>query len=96
VWQGAEAQPATSDLATSTRGVGVVLATVSPGGARPDRASGLSALPLDPSPLVAVRDDTSHHFAVVDVASDSLRLRAYGVASDDAPLDQIDELVILG
>jgi GT2 family glycosyltransferase len=94
VWQGAEAHPASSDLATSGRGVGVVLAKVSPGGKRSDRGGGFSELPLDQSPLVAVREDTSHHFAVVDVAPDSLRLRAYGIASADAPLVPIDELVI--
>ena len=94
-WEGLVPRVATTETARYRRGVGTVLAKVSPTGKRSDRGGGFSVLPPERADVVAVADDEGHHFAVVEADAESLRLDAYRIRDSEAPLELVDRAVIL-
>lgn len=75
------------------QGAGVVYAKVSPGGKRSSIGHDFSRLGAGSPDIIAVRDDSAHHIAIIDVeAAGRLRLRGYRVAP--AGTEQIDEFTI--
>ncbi len=84
--------PTSSSLVCYDQTDGVVWAKVSPGGKLSNINDGFSTFQTDPPPdWTAVRNNTHHHFAVVEANQDSLRFVAYGIPADGGPTEVIDE-----
>jgi hypothetical protein len=68
---------------TYPRGAGVVYAKVSPAGKRSEIGSGVfSRFLCRQQRFIARRDDTMHHYAVLDVTATELKLTAYALPED--------------
>jgi hypothetical protein len=75
--------PTSDSLTCYGPGDGVVWAKVSPGGKLSNINQGFSEFQTEPPPAwTAVRDDTRHHYALIDVDGDTLTYQAIGVPSD--------------
>ena len=69
----------------------MIYAKVSPAGKRSDIRSDFSRFASEQPPYVAARDDTAHHYAVVDVhARGELEVRVFQVRDDAGPRKCID------
>jgi hypothetical protein len=74
---------------------GVIYAKVSPAGKLSDIAGDFSRFTRPQPDFVAVRDDNSHHYAIVDVlGSHELKVSVYGV-SDGGPKTLIDSFSVV-
>jgi hypothetical protein len=76
-------------------GDGTLYAKVSPAGKRSDRASGFSRLTEAFPAEIAARDDSHHHWAVLDVSAVRLEMRTFGVAEPGAPRQPIDRFALV-
>jgi hypothetical protein len=77
------------------KGLGVVYAKISPAGKRSEIGNDFSKLKLPLPPVIAVSDDTAHHFSVVTVApGDGLVVETFRVERDGAPVTLLDRFVI--
>jgi hypothetical protein len=76
------------------RGDGTVFAKVSPAGKRSDIGGAFSALPEQPSELIACRDDDAHHVAIVEYTASRLELTVHAVAGGPGRTKVVDRVVI--
>lgn len=77
-------------------GLGVIYAKVSPGGKMSEKRDDFSRFAAEPPPVVAVRDDSLHHYALVSVRRQGeLELTTYGLAGDGSPRRVLDSFRIL-
>lgn len=93
-WDGWRLQAASGHRNTFRRGDGTVLAKVSPAGKRSERGGSFSSLPAKRGEIVAVANDTAHHFAIVDAEARTLRLTTFGLRDAIGALETVDEVVI--
>jgi hypothetical protein len=83
-------------LETYTAGDGVIYAKVSPGGKRSDIGNDFSRFRAEQPAFVAVRDNTGHHYALVDVhAAGELAVQVMRVPDDGSPRKCIDSFHIV-
>jgi hypothetical protein len=81
---------------TYTAGQGVIYAKVSPAGKRSDVRDDFSRFRLERQRYIAVRDDTAHHYALVDVhARGELAVRVFQIREDAGPRKCIDAFRIV-
>ncbi|MEB3360076.1 MAG: metallophosphoesterase family protein [Synechococcales bacterium] len=84
-------QPTTRELACYTLEEGTTWLKVSPGGKESNKSNHFSVFEADPSPWVAVRDNTQHVFAQLQfAASGSLAVNVFGVKGDGASPALVD------
>jgi acid phosphatase type 7 len=93
-WDGSRLRSASAELDNFRRGSGTVLAKVSPAGKRSERGGSFSKLPDERAELVAVADDSAHHFAIIDADTQTLQLTTYALRDSVGPVEKIDEAVI--
>lgn len=77
------------------RGTGTVYAKVSPAGKRSEIGGGFSRFLCRQQRFIACRDDTAHHFAVLDVDARELKLTAYALAEDTLRHHELDTFRLL-
>lgn len=78
-----------------SKGRGVVYAKVSPAGKRSEIGGGVfSKFLCKQQRFIAVRDDTAHHYAVLDVSRGELKLTAYSLPEDTLKPRVLDEFQI--
>jgi 3',5'-cyclic AMP phosphodiesterase CpdA len=78
------------------KGKGVIYAKVSPSGKRSDIRNDFSRFHSERPSHVAVRDDTAHHYALVDVqVSGELAVRVFQIGEDAGPPKCIDAFRIV-
>jgi hypothetical protein len=79
-----------------TAGEGVIYAKVSPSGKRAGSRNDFSSFQAERQRCVAVRDDTAHHYALVDVhARGELAVRVFQIREDAGPRKCIDAFRIV-
>lgn len=84
-----------SSMDTYRQGEGVIYTKVSPSGKRSEISRDFSKFTIDQQPFMAVRDDTAHHYAYVDVdASGKLEYVAFSVRGDGSPKTMLDHFTI--
>jgi 3',5'-cyclic AMP phosphodiesterase CpdA len=77
-------------------GQGVIYAKVSPGGKMSDVRNDFSRFSEQKPPFIAARDDTSHHYALVNVqAAGEVAVEIYGVVGDGTPKSLVDSFRIV-
>ncbi len=85
------------DLQRYVKGNGVIYAKISPCGKMSEIGNKFSTFTEPQQPFMAVRDDTAHHYAMVDVtASGELAVTVYSVVGDGSPKTLLDRFVIGG
>jgi len=83
------------DLHRYAKGNGVIYAKISPCGKMSEIGNKFSTFTEPQQPFMAVRDDTAHHYAMVDVsASGELAVTVYSVVGDGSPKVLLDHFVI--
>jgi hypothetical protein len=88
--------PASTSKTVYKAGCGVIYAKVSPGGKMSDVRHDFSRFTTDQQDLMAVRDDTAHHYCLVNVrASGELEVNTYSVAGNGSPKVLIDSCRII-
>jgi hypothetical protein len=80
------------DTATRVAERGVVYAKISPAGKRSSRGNRYSRLPEATDSRIAARDDTCHHYGLLQVTPERLALEIVGIPDDDAPRRCVDRL----
>jgi hypothetical protein len=84
------------DLSTRyTAGAGVICAKISPTGKLSERGGGFSTFGAPAPPVVAARDDTRHHWGVLEISPHALTLRVEGLSADGSDRSLVEEVVIL-
>ena len=94
----ARGEPVVTSTAMSryAAGEGVIYAKVSPSGKLSDRGKNFSRFGKEPPSHVAVRDDSAHHYALIDVKqTGELSVSVYKVAGDGTPKTLADQFSIL-
>lgn len=76
------------------QGAGVIYAKVSPAGKRSEIGNQFSRLPDPTPPVIAAAHDRAHHYALIDLEADALRVTVYGLENHDAPREVIDTFEI--
>lgn len=72
-------------------GRGVIYVKVSPGGKLSEKGNSFSRFTSQQQPVIARRDDTAHHYALVSIqASGELAVKAYRVVGDGSPKSLLD------
>ena len=75
-------------------GDGPIYAKISPAGKLSERGLGFSTFAADAPPVVAARDDAHHHWGVLDIDRDVLRLRVEAISSDGERRPPIEEIAL--
>jgi len=84
-------QPTTRDLSCYPLAEGTTWLKVSPGGKESNKSKNFSIFTTDPSPWVAVRDNTQHVFARLEFsAAGTLTVEVFGVQGDNTPPKLVD------
>lgn len=75
-------------------GAGVICAKISPTGKLSERGGDFSRFDAPPAPVVAARDDTRHHWGVLEVSHDELALRVEGLSPDGRTRSLVEQVVV--
>jgi hypothetical protein len=75
-------------------GEGVIYLKAAPAGARSEQGYDFSKFTVAKPEFVAAWNDSAHHYALVNVSDDELRVRVYTVAGDGSPRKIRDEFTI--
>ena len=90
-------EPACKTREAYAIGSGTIFAKVSPAGKRSDIGGDFSRFTVDQQDYMAVRDDTAHHYAQIDIKrTGRLEFRAYAVSAGQAPKTLLDRFEIVG
>lgn len=88
-------RPASTSLDRYRKGDGVIFAKVSPGGKRSEIGNRFSPFMVQQQPFMAVRDDTAHHYALIEIGpADDLICTAYSIPEDDGEKTILDRFTI--